>query len=91
LMAERRRSVTGTLFLLLAVVVVVGGLLMRSRFQRSVEGRDPMTDDPVLKEILARGDAPPLEEDEPLDEEAAREAEDRFWEEEWDRPEDWRG
>ncbi len=80
----------GTLFFLLAALVVIGGVLMRGRVRRVVDSRDPMTDDPVLREILSQQDgepdlAPPLDEDE------IREAEDQFWEEEWDRPEDWRG
>lgn len=80
----------GTLFFLMAAVVLVGGFLMRSRVRRTVEGEDPMTDDPVLRDILAQQDRS-SPDDPPLDEEEAREAEDRFWAEEWDRPEDWRG
>jgi len=80
-----------TVFFLMAVVVILGALLVRSRVRRRLEGRDPMTDDPVLRDILARSDAGPEEEGDPLDEEEIREAEDRFWEQEWDQPEDWRG
>ncbi len=80
-----------TVFFLMAVVVILGALLVRSRVRRRLEGRDPMTDDPVLRDILARSDAGPEEEGDPLDEEEIREAEERFWEQEWDQPEDWRG
>jgi hypothetical protein len=55
-----------------------------------VDSRDPMTDDPVLREILSQKDGEP-DPAPPLDEDEIREAEDQFWEEEWDRPEDWRG
>jgi len=80
-----------TVFFLMAVVVILGALLVRSRVHRRLEGRDPMTDDPVLRDILAQSDTGPEEEGDPLDEEEIREAEDRFWEQEWDQPGDWRG
>jgi hypothetical protein len=80
----------GTLFFLLAALVVIGGVLMRGRVRRVVDSRDPMTDDPVLREILSQQDGEP-DPAPPLDEDEIREAEDQFWEEEWDRPEDWRG
>lgn len=80
----------GTLFFLLAALVIVGGLLFRGRLRKSVDGRDPMTDDPLLREILSESGARGPEA-EPLDEDAIREAEDEFWSQEWDEPEDWRG
>ncbi|TVR62978.1 MAG: hypothetical protein EA422_10430 [Gemmatimonadales bacterium] len=80
----------GTLFFLLAALVVVGGLLFRGRLRRRLDGRDPMTDDPLLRQILADSGAQ-RPEDAPLDEEAIREAEEEFWDQEWDQPEDWRG
>lgn len=80
-----------TVFFVMAVVVILGALLVRSRVRRRLEGRDPMTDDPVLRDILAQSDTGPEEGGDPLDEEEIREAEDRFWEQEWDQPEDWRG
>lgn len=80
----------GTLFLILAVVVVVAAMVARRRVGRVVDGERPITGDPLLREILSEGDGW-AEEDEPLDEDRIREEEDRFWSEEWDRPEDWRG
>ncbi len=81
-----------SVFFLMAVVVILGAILARSRVRRRLDSHDPMTDDPVLREILAESDTWPEEEEaDPLDEEEIREAEDRFWEQEWDRPEDWRG
>ncbi len=87
---EQGGRMLGTLFFLLAALVVVGGLLFRGRLRRTVDGRDPMTDDPLLREILAESDAD-IPEDPPLDEDAIREAEDDFWSESWDQAEDWRG
>lgn len=82
----------GTLFFLLAVLAVVAGLLFRGRLRRTVDGEEPMTDDPLLRRILAESDADrPGDWEPPLDEEAIREAEDEFWSESWDQPEDWRG
>jgi hypothetical protein len=81
----------GSLFLLLAIVVMVGALVMRKRVHRTVQGERPITgDDPVLEEILSGGEGW-REDDEPLDEEHIRDEEDRFWEQEWEDPEDWRG
>lgn len=80
----------GTLFLILAVVVVAAALMARRRVDRTVKGDRPITGDPLLREILEEGEGWD-DDEEPLDEERAREEEDRFWAEEWDRPEDWRG
>lgn len=79
-----------TFFLLLSIVVIVGALVMRGRVRRRVRGDDPMTDDPVLRDILSGSDAHD-EDAEPLDEDRIREEEDRFWEQEWDDPDEWRG
>lgn len=80
-----------SLFLVLAVVVVLAGVLSRRRVRRTVEGDQPVVSDEVLRRILEEG-ALESEEEEPLDEESIREAEDRFWDESWDEPEEegWR-
>jgi hypothetical protein len=80
----------GTLFLILAVFVILAALWSRSRVKRRLDGDEPITGDPLLREILSESDAWD-EDDEPLDEDRIREEEDRFWAEEWDQPEDWRG
>jgi hypothetical protein len=77
----------GTFFIILAAVVLAGGLMARTRIRRTVEGDAPVVTDEVLRRILEEGEVPPEEVD-PLDEEEIREAEDRFWEEEWDEPEE---
>lgn len=80
----------GTLFLIMAVFVVLAAVWSRRRVRRRLDGDEPITGDPLLREILSERDA--WEEDEePLDEDRIREEEDRFWAEEWDPPEDWRG
>jgi hypothetical protein len=75
-----------SLFLVLAGVVVIAGALARQRVRRTVEGKRPVVSDEVLRRILEEGAVSP-EEEEPLDEDAARDAEDRFWDETWDEPE----
>jgi len=77
----------GTLFIILAAIVLAGGLLSRRRVRDTVEGDVPLVTDEVMRRILEEGHLDP-DEDEPLDEDRIREAEDRFWDEEWDRPEE---
>jgi hypothetical protein len=77
----------GTLFIILAAIVLAGGLLSRRRIRDTVEGDVPLVTDEVMRRILEEGDVSP-DDDEPLDEDRIREAEDRFWDEEWDRPEE---
>ena len=77
----------GTLFIILAAIVLAGGLLSRRRIRDTVEGDVPLVTDEVLRRILEEGAVSP-DDDEPLDEDRIREAEDRFWDEEWDRPEE---
>lgn len=74
-----------SLFLILAGVVVVAGVLARKKVRQTMEGERPVVSDEVLRRILEEGSVVP-EEEEPLDEDAAREAEDRFWDETWDEP-----
>jgi hypothetical protein len=64
----------------------VGGLVARRRIRDTVHGDVPVVTDEVMRRILEEGG--PGEEDEPLDEGEIREAEDRFWDGEWDRPDE---
>lgn len=78
----------GTLFVILAAVVLLGGLLRRRHVRRTVEGEEPVVTDELLRTLLdqaGRGE----EESEPLDEDEIRRAEDEFWGQEWDEPEEW--
>lgn len=79
------------LFLVLAVVGGLAGVLARRRVQETVKGDRMVVSDETLSQILQDGSAE-FEEEEPLDEQAIREAEERFWDESWDEPEaeDWR-
>ena len=80
----------GSLFLLMALVVFVGGLLMRGRIRDTIRRGKSATDDPLLHELLGGADRGHDDRSAPLDEELAREEEERFWNESWDEPEEWR-
>lgn len=72
-----------TLFwLALAVLVLVGWLLFRSRMNRS---GSRLTDD-AIEDIEERGW---LATDEPLDLEDIQDEERQFWTEDWEEPEPW--
>ncbi|HEX7050636.1 MAG TPA: hypothetical protein VF188_10575 [Longimicrobiales bacterium] len=70
--------------LLIALLAVTAILLYRWRRARRW-GSDALTDD-MIRQIEASGS---LEVDEPLDRDRIREAEERFWNETWDEPEEW--
>lgn len=72
----------GLLWTSLAVLVVAGGLLYRRRLRRGARG---VTDD-MMSQIEQSGW---VDVEDPLDLEEAREAEQEFWQEEWDEPEQW--
>lgn len=76
-------------FLGLAGLALAGGVLARLRLRRSRTAAGPavMSDDDVRR-IEERGWIVREEEDEPLDLEEIEEAERRFWEPTWDRPEE---
>jgi len=74
--------VTGLLFLLLAVLVIVAGIAARRRVREATRGG--VTDDIVRQiETVGRVEA---EEVEALDVEEARSEEDEFWSQTWDEP-----
>lgn len=81
-----------TLFLILALVVIVGGLLARARVRRSAKGSLTILGDDLLRSILEEEEElRAFDEDEPLDEDVIREAEDEFWAEgQWTDADDWR-
>jgi len=70
------------LFLLLSLVVLVGGVVALGRRQRDVPSDARLDEEPWAASLREEDD------DEPLDEDEIRAAEDAFWEEEWDLPED---
>jgi hypothetical protein len=69
-----------TLFLLLTLVLLVGGWV--SLRQRRDAQAARLRDEPWAASLMDDRD------EEPLDMEEARRAEDAFWEESWDRPDD---
>jgi hypothetical protein len=81
---------TGTLFVFMAAIVVIAGLLGRRRVKSAVDGERPVTGDSrpweISEEDWKTGDS----DDDPLDEDEIRSAEDEFWESDWDPPEEWR-
>lgn len=79
------------LWMLLAALVGLAGLRYRSRL-RGVRPspRAPVVDDAALRAILEEGRLRTDEEDEPLDLDAAARAEDEFWNESWDEPDEFR-
>ena len=62
-----------TLFVLLAVVVVLAGVLGRRR----------------VRDVVPDGDSERFGDDDAIDEDAIRAAEDEFWEKDWEEPEEW--
>lgn len=79
------------LFGLLALLVFGAWWSRRRRVRDVISGRKPVVTDEVLDRILGEGRVEFSEsgpDDDPLDEDAAREAEDRFWDEDWDEPEE---
>lgn len=72
----------------LAVLAGLAGLryLQRIRSARS-SGSRPVVDDEALRRILEEGTLT-TEEDEPLDLKEAARAEEEFWAESWDEPEE---
>jgi hypothetical protein len=84
---------TSAILIGLAALVVFAGWQVRRRTQRTLRGDEPVVTDEVLRRILREGsvsgDDPAGPDDEPLDEDEIRKAEDRFWEEsEWDEPDE---
>lgn len=82
---------SGTLFLILALVVFLSGLVARGRVRRAVKDRSAGVSDDLLRSILDEDELRALDDDEPLDEDAIRRAEEEFWEEDsWTDADDWR-
>lgn len=73
--------------LLLLVLVLAAAWRLRRR-REQVRPRTFRVDDSAIEQILARGTltAP---DDEPLDEDEIARAEEEFWQESWDEPEEY--
>lgn len=69
-------------------LAVLGGLAVRGRLD-AIRSRDrPGLDDDAVRRIEETGRLA-VEADPPLDIDEIEEAEDRFWSERWDEPEEW--
>ena len=79
------------IWLLLGALAGVAGLRHRSRLHAArASGGPPRVDDEAVRQILERGTlAAPEEDDEPLDLEEAAQAEEEFWRDSWDEPEEY--
>ena len=78
------------MFLGLAVLVLVAGLVVRWRIRERTRPGDFEVTDEVVRQIEREGRVR-TDEREPLDRDRIREEEDRFWSETWDEPESFWG
>lgn len=77
------------LWILFGALAGLAGLRYRSRL-RSARGPDaPRVDDEALRQILEEGTL--AVEDDPLDPEEVARAEEEFWNDSWEEPEEYRG
>ena len=74
-------------WIVLSGLVVVGAVLIRLRLHDPPGGRGTALDDDAIRRIEETGRLH-TREPEPLDQAEIDEAERRFWEEEWDEPEE---
>ena len=78
------------LWIFLSLLVAVAGLRYWARMRSArTTSRPPRVDDDALRQILATGSIRADEEDESLDMDAAARAEEEFWSESWDEPEEY--
>jgi len=72
----------------LGALVVLGGLAYRFRLHERIRSDVTPLSDAQIRSIEERGRLE-LESDEPLDLEEIERAEEEFWEESWDEPDEW--
>jgi hypothetical protein len=78
------------IWVLFGALAGIAGLRYRSRLRRGgASTGPPAVDDEALRRILEEGRIT-VEEDEPLDMDRAARAEEEFWSEPWDEPEEYR-
>lgn len=79
------------IWILLAALVVVAGVRYRLRLAASRRPNEfQSVDDAAIREILEQGRLRTRAPGDPLDMTAAAEAEEQFWEQSWDEPEEYR-
>ena len=76
------------LWIALAALVFFVGLAYRIRLREEVRRRAPPLSDDQIRRIEATGRLD-LDAEEPLDLDEIDRAEEEFWEESWDEPEEW--
>lgn len=79
---------TGALWIGLAALVAGAGIVRLLRMREVRRGADPTVDDESIRRILEEGSLDPGD-DEPLDLDEAARAEEEFWSEEWDEPDEY--
>jgi len=72
----------------LAVLIVIAGIRYRRRLRKMRSTSH--IDDAAIHEIIRTGRLPRRDGDEPMDLRAAAKAEEDFWDESWDQPEEFR-
>jgi hypothetical protein len=72
--------------ILLGIIALAAGLVYRSRLARAIGSPERVLSDDLVRQIEENGY---IEVDEPLDIEEIQEEEARFWEEQWDEPDEW--
>jgi hypothetical protein len=75
-----------TYSVLLGVLAFAAGLVYRSRLTRVIRSGEPVLTDDMVRQIEEQGR---VDVDEPLDLEQIQDEEARFWEEQWDEPDEW--
>lgn len=80
----------GMTWIWIVAAALVGALGVRHRLRmRAARPRVPRVDDAALESILREGRLVLPEEDEPVDLDEAARAEEEFWGESWDEPEEY--
>lgn len=72
----------------MAAVVAAVGVARRVRLLRERRDAEAHLDDDAIRRIVDEGSLPYDPEDEPLDLEEAARAEEEFWSEDWDEPDE---
>lgn len=79
------------IWILFGALAGMAGFRYRSRLRASRPGGPPRVDDAAVRRILEQGTlaAEDEDEDEPLDMREAARAEEEFWRDSWDEPEEY--
>lgn len=73
------------------VLVILAAVRQRMRLRaRRPRRASPAVDDDAIRRIIGKGSLPGRDDDPPLDMKAAAEAEEEFWSESWDEPDEYR-